>query len=333
MSKKRVSAFLLIVLFTIFGTSLWAQSLDELLNLANDVTNLNYAKSLSSLSGITKTNMEGESGLTFSSTPTINGSATFDIEFSKSVELAAVLSNNGLEISLKFNPTEYDELSNEMFVDHMSEKMKLKSKVISLFFDAMLRQRNVIQLSSESSSLQNQAKITLEMSAYDYDLETLGSLLSIKLVKLDFPKLNIPKIPETYVPYSPANSKGNDSDLSFGIKADFSNTLNLGAFFNYSWNPKVQNDNSNYENKLLEAQKRRYFRDIHVLSKIVEAYDKHIAGLFELYSNKYGEYLNGKATKKEVDEVSNQISLTGYERDLYCIRLLKEWYLYTYFGD
>jgi hypothetical protein len=332
MKTTRITFFVLI-LFAIFLTPLWAQSLEELLNRANEISNLNYARSLSSLSGITNVDMQGKGGVVLSTAPTFVGTGTMSVEISKSLSFNTTLSNNGVNVSLKFEPFKYEELSNEFLKEHLSKKIKLKFKVIDLFFDAMKRQRKINQLTSESTALQNQAEIALETSAYDYDVEALNTLLKTKIGKLEFPKLNVPKLPERYTPYRSLKNSKRDSTLSLGVDADFSTDMKLEAFLNYSWNPTDSNSKDNTDEDLLDVQKRKYFRDIHILSSIVEAYDKHLSKLFEKYSDIYGKYLDGKATSNEVNDISRQISITGYSRDIYCIQLLKEWYFYTYFGE
>jgi len=312
-----------------------AQSIEELLDLANEVSNLSYADALSNLVGVSGISVNGESDLTLSTSPTLTGVATLDVELSKSLHLTATLSGEDFGVALKFKPFEYESVSDEILLKHMSDKVKLKTEVIDLFFDAMLKKREINQLSSQSTSLQNQSEIALDTSAYDYDVEVLGKLLSVHLKELDFPKLNIPKIPQKYVPYAFQSITRNEPNLSIGIKAEYSKNLSLEAFLSYSWNSDVtlKSQSENVESELLNTKKEMYFRNIHILSTIVKAYDKRISKMFEDYSQTYGEYLNGKASKSKVESISHQISLLGYERDLYCIKLLKTWYLYTYFGE
>ncbi|WP_456399142.1 hypothetical protein [Mesoaciditoga sp.] len=330
---KRITILILMTLIVITASQLTAQSIEELLNLANEISNLDYADSLSSLSGITSFDLDGEGKSVISSPITFCASTTFKVELSKALLFNTSLSNNGLKISLSFTPSRYEKLSNEILETHMNEKMKLQNKVINLFFDAMKKKRNITQITSEGSSIQNQAEIALNMSAYNYDLEALSALLKTNVKDLKFPKLNVPPIPKDYIPYTTKKFSKSDSSFTVGMNADFSKNTTLGISLGYAWNPSFQENALTSKEELLNAQKEMYFRDIHILASVVKAYDERLAQLFNDYSNTYGKYLNGNATKTEVKKISEEISKLGYQRDLYCIELLREWYLYTYFGE
>ncbi len=330
---NRITILILMALIVITASQLMAQSIEELLDMANEISNLNYANSLSSLSGITSFNLNGEGKSVISSPITFCASTTFNVELSKALSFNTSLSNDGLNISLKFTPSRYEELSNEILETHMNEKMKLQNKVINLFFDAMKKKRNITQLTSEGSSIKNQAEIALNMSAYTYDLDALSALLKTDVKDLKFPKLNVPTIPKDYVPYTTGKYSKKNSSFTIGMDTDFSKSMSFGISFEYAWNSSFQRDDLTSSEDLLNAQKEMYFRNIHVLASVVKAYDERLSKLFNDYSTTYGKYLNGNATKNEIKKISEEISKLGYQRDLYCIELLREWYLYTYFGE
>ena len=318
---------LLFVLFSFFVISFFGQSVDELLNLTEEISNLDYASSLSSISGIT--DFSGSLDGMFSIPKSVGATATVTLEISKSLQMMASISNERTSMYFNFDPSKYDQNSSSILFDHIKSETKLKMEVVNLFFDAMLNERKISQLSSEGTSLKNEVEVSLASSKYTYDLDTINTLLKANIKALDFPALNVPDIPKKYIPYLNMKSKGSASDLSFGLGVDFSTQLEFKASLGYEWKPRTEKKSEN----ILGVEKARYFNDMQVLSKFVKKYDDEISRLFKTYSKIYGDYLDGKASIKDVKSISAKISSLGYERDLYCIRLWEEWYFYKVLGE
>ncbi len=319
--------FFVFFLLCMLSVAFWAQSLKEILRMADNVTTLNYARELSGNFGITALSIDMSGNTTLDGT--LNGTATTVVQFSKSLQLETVFSSQKVGISLKFDPFSYEDDAENIAYEEMSAGMKLRQKVINVFFDAMKVQREISQISSNATSIDTQAKVALLQSEYTYYLNLLSTLTGSKIEHLEFPKLIVPEIPNSYTPYTPQEKKEKKFDLVMGINASFSQTLKIGVSMKYSW---LSNGDKTYRPNVLDVEKRHYYTDIRILASVVREYDKRIASLFNEYSNVYGEYLNGQATGGEVKSLSNEISQTGYIRDVYCIKLLREWYLYTYFG-
>ena len=325
--KKTIIFSGIIVLFAVI---FFGQTIGELLSLVNNVSNIDYAQSLSAISGINYWSVDLGGSLSFP--PSLAGTATTEIEVSKSLKVGINLSNDEMGIFATFDPFAYQQASDKILYEHINEKIKLKMKIIDLFFDAYRSDRTVDQLSSESSSLKNETEIYLLKSKYTYDLQMINTLLGIRISKLKFPTLEIPKIPENYTPSNFQKPQNNDSNFSINGYMGFLNQskqMDFKVSLNYDWSPKVKTKAKNF----FDVEKRRYFRDIHILSGFVKAYDGKLSELFKLYSKVYSDYLTGKCSLEKVKNVSSQISSLGYERDMYCIKLLEEFYLYKAIGD
>ncbi len=317
---------LLAGILSFFVMFCFGQSIDELLNLAEEVSNLDYANSLSSISGITGFN--GNLDGVISVPNSLGATATITLEISKSLQMMASISNERTSVYFNFDPSKYDQISNSILFNHLESKTKLKMEIVNLFFDAMLNERKINQLSSEGTSLRNETEVSLANSKYAYDLDMINTLLKTDIKVLDFPTLNVPDIPKEYIPYRSMKSQNNASDFSFGLGVDFSTRLEFKASLGYEWKPKIDKKDED----ILGVEKARYFNDMRVLSKFVKRYDDEISKLFKTYSKVYGDYLDGKASTKDVQSISAKISSLGYERDTYCIRLLEEWYSYKVLG-
>ncbi len=313
-------------IFSFFVAVLFGQGVNELLNLAEEVSNLNYANSLSHITGVTGFSGELNGMLSISNLP--GATATMTLEISKSLQVKASLSNEKTSIYLNFDPSAYEGISNSILFDHLESKIKLKMEIVNLFFDAMLNERKINQLSSEGTSLMDETEVSLSKSKYAYDVDMIDTLLNMNIKTLDFPPLNVPNIPNEYTPYHAIKSRNSASNFSFGLGVDFSTQLEFKASLGYEWRPKIKEKSED----LLGVAKARYFNDMRILSKFVRMYDKKISDLFKTYSKAYGDYLSGKVSIKEAQAISKNISSLGYERDLYCIRLLKEWYSYKVLG-
>ncbi len=326
MKKTIVFSGMLVLSFVVF----FGQTIDELLSLVNNISNIDYAQSLSTVSGISGWSVDLGGSLLLPTS--LAGTATTKIEVSKSLKIGVNLSNEKIRLFATFDPFAYQRASNNILYEHINKKIKLKIKIIDLFFDAYRNARTISQLSSEATSLKNETETYLLKSRYTYDVQMINTLLGIQISNLKFPTLEIPKIPENYTPITFPKPQIEDSDFSINGSMDFSNSskqLEFKVSLNYDWSPKIKKESRN----LLDIEKRRYFRDIHILSKSVKAYDNELSKLFKLYSKVYSDYLAGKRTIDEVKNVSNQISSLGYERDMYCIKLIEEFYLYRAIGD
>lgn len=318
---------LLFGFFSFFVMSFFGQSVDELLNLAEEVSNLDYANSLSSISGIT--DFSGNLDGIISVPKSVGATATITLEISKSFQMMTSISNEKASMYFSFDPSKYARTSSSILFDHIASKIKLKMEVINLFFDAMLNERKINQLSSEGTSLKNEAEVSLASSKYAYDLDMINTLLKSNIKALDFPTLNVPNIPKKYIPYRSMKSRRSALDFSFGLGVDFSTQLEFKASLGCKWKPENEKKNED----ILGVEKAKYFNDMQVLSKFVKKYDDEISKLFKIYSKVYGNYLNGRASLKDVKSISAKISSLGYERDLYCIRLWEEWYSYKVLGE
>lgn len=326
MKKTIIFSGMIVFFFAVF----WGQTIDELLSLANNVSNINYAQSLSAVSGISGWGIN--LGGTLSLPPSLAGTVTTKIEVSKSLKIGINLSNEEISLFATFDPLAYQRISNDILYKHINKKIRLKMKIIDLFFDAYRSARTINQLSSEATSLKNETEIYLLKSKYTYDVQMINALLGTQISSLKFPTLEIPKIPENYVPNILPKPQNENSNFSISGSMSFLNSskqLEFKVSLNYDWIPKIEKESAN----LLDVEKRYYFRDIHILSESVKAYDNKLSKLFKLYSKVYSNYLAGKCTIEEVKNVSSQISSLGYERDMYCIKLIEEFYLYKSIGD
>ncbi len=313
-------------ILSLFVMFCFGQSIDELLSLAEEVSNLDYANSLSSISGITDFNGNLEGMISVPNS--LGATATITLEISKSLQMRASISNEKTSVYFDFDPSKYDQISKSILFDHLENKTKIKMEVVNLFFDAMLNERKINQLSSEGTSLRNETEVSLSNSKYAYDLDMINTLLKTDIKVLDFPPLNAPNVPNEYTSYRSMKSRNSASNFSFGLGVDFSTQLEFKASLGYEWKPRVYKKNED----ILGVEKAKYFNDMQVLSKFVKRYDDEISKLFKTYSKVYGNYLDGKVSIKDVQSISAKISSLGYERDTYCIRLLEEWYSYKVLG-
>ncbi len=319
--------FILCVLFAV-SVPLVAQNIKEIIQMADNVALLNYTHAMAQNFGVTAADFSAKANVILGSD--LSGNATAMMEFSKSLEIQAAISKNEFGITLSFDPFSYTDSTEKLVREEMSSKMKIRREVIDVFFDAMKISRELEYLSHYATSLSAQAKIALLKVGYSYDLNLLSVLVGEKIKRLEFPDLNVPKIPGEFSPHVLSRDTNRNYDVRFQISANFSRTLTLGVGIKYSWSPKSE---PYYVPNVLNVEKERLYMDLKVLANVVKEYDKRIAALFKKYSQIYGDYLNGQSTKKEVDNISNEIAQTGYVRDIYCIKLLKTWYLYTYFGE
>ena len=325
MRKTIVLVGMIVFFFVIpFG-----QTIDELLSLANNISNLKYVQSLSAITGISgwRTDLGGSLSLPLS----ISGTATAEMTISQSLKFGMKVSNNEVGFFATFEPFAYQRAVNKILYDHLNEKTKLKIKIIELFFNAFQDSRTITQLSSDGTSLKNETEIELLKSKYTYDIQMINAILGTQISALTFPALNIPKIPKRYTPVFLPKLQSNNSNFSLGGSVDFMSQtkhLKFGISLNYSWNSPIKKESKSFLNVVRE----KYFRDIHILSQSVRIYDNELSKLFDLYSKIYGEYLNGKNSLKDVKDISKQISSLGYERDMYCIKLIEEFYLYKAIG-
>ncbi|MGC9140469.1 hypothetical protein, partial [Athalassotoga sp.] len=234
--------------------------------------------------------------------------------------------NNALFASLVFDPTLYQKSEEKAFSSYQSERLGLKMDVINYFFDAMKMNTMISYQTGKSTSLQNLANIDLMRSQYTYDLRMLGALLNITIDKLSFPPLSVPKIPSSFTPYNSYTLQPQNTDLYFTLNGSIeqNHSANFSVSVNYSWNKVSNNVSQNLEN----IQKQKYFDDIHILASYIKLYDAKINDLLQTYSTVYGNYLAGKASANDVNSISDKINNYGYERDLLCIELLREYYLY-----
>ena len=325
--KKTIVLIGMIVFFFVIP---FGQTIDELLSLVNNISDLKYAQSLSAITGISGwgTDLGGTLSLPFS----ISGAATAEMTISQSLKLGMKVSNNEVGFFATFDPFAYQRAANKILYDHLNEKIKLKIKIIELFFNAFQDSRTITQLSSNGTSLKNETEIELLKSKYTYDVQMINAILGTQISALTFPTLDIPKIPKRYTPVFLPKPQSNNSNFSLGTSVDFmsqTKQLKLGISLNYSWNSTINKEAKSF----LNVAREKYFRDIHILSQSVRIYDNELSKLFDLYSKIYGEYLNGKSSIEDVKNISERISSLGYERDMYCIKLIEEFYLYKAIGD
>jgi len=319
-------AFIFITLM--IGVVVMGQSIDDLLKIADNISSINYVRNISSFSGITSFGLSGiaggsaiDTGMSYSATGIVN------IGIYKNLNLnIGISSNNALFASLVFDPTLYQKSEEKAFSSYQSERLDLKMDVINYFFDAMKMNTMISYQTGKSTSLQNLANIDLMRSQYTYDLRMLGALLNITIDKLSFPPLSVPKIPSSFTPYNNYTLQPQNTDLYFTLNGSIeqNHSANFSISVNYSWNKVSNNVSQNLEN----IQKQKYFDDIHILASYIKLYDAKINDLLQTYSTVYGNYLAGKASANDVNSISDKINNYGYERDLLCIELLREYYLY-----
>ncbi len=321
--------FLFALIFLSLGIIAFGQTIEDLLKLADNISSINYVNEISSLSGVTSFGLYGAAGSVTIGPNPISYVATgiVSVGIYKNLEVnLGISSNSALSISAIFDPNAYQRSQSEFLYQYINDKNKLKIDVINYFFDAMKMMTMINYESTQSTSLQNQANVSLMKSQYAYDLNMVNALLNLKMNNFSFPALNVPDIPTTFTPYYQYAEPSQNSDLSFGLNGSI--LQNQSATFSisvqYSWNQSSQQIVQNVEN----VQKKNYFDDMNILANVVHLYDSKINGLLKTYSNVYGNYLQGKTTSADVQNISNDISKYGYERDMFCIELLKDYYLY-----
>lgn len=325
---------LLILMVSIaLATMALGQTIEDLLKLADNISSINYVNNISSLSGITSFGLYGAAGaITIGSNPlSYVATGVLSVGIYKNLEVnVGITSASELSISAIFDPNAYQRSQSTFLYKYIGERNKLKIDVINYFFDAMKMMKMVNYESTQSTSLQNQANVALMKSQYTYDLNMINVLLNLNMKNLSFPALNVPEIPKTFTPYYQYAEPSQNSDLSFGLNGSIFQNQNASFSISvqYSWNQTSQQIVQNVEN----VQKKKYFDDMSILANIVNLYDSKINGLLKTYSIVYGNYLQGKATSGDVQNVSNEISKYGYERDMFCIELLKDYYLYGVFN-
>jgi len=324
---KKIS-FVLIAL-SLGITMAFGQTIEDLLKLADNISSINYVNDISSLSGVTSFGIYGSAGSVAIGSNPISYVATgiVSVGIYKNLKVnVGISSDNELSISAIFDPNSYQRSQSAFLYRYISNKIKLKIDVINYFFDAMKMITMTNYESAQSTSLQNQANVALMKSQYAYDLNMVNVLLNINMGNFSFPALNVPEIPKTFTPYYQYNEPSQNSDLSFGLNGSILQNQNASLSFSvqYSWDQTSQRTVQNVEN----VQKKKYFDDMSILSNVVRLYDSKINGLLKTYSTVYGNYLQGKTTYTDVKSISNDISRYGYERDMFCIELLRDYYLY-----
>ncbi|BBJ28601.1 hypothetical protein [Athalassotoga saccharophila] len=320
--------FVLIIIGLAIGIVIMGQSIDDLLKIADNISSINYVRDISSFSGITSFGLSGiaggsaiNSGMSYSATGIVS------IGIYKNLNLnIGISSNNALFASLIFDPTLYQKSEEKAFASYQNERLNLKMDVINYFFDAMKMNTMINYQTGKSTSLQNLANVDLMRSQYTYDLRMLGALLNITVDKLSFPPLSVPQIPSNFTPYNKYTLQSQNTDLYFTLNGSIeqNQSANFSISLNYAWNKPSNSVSQNLEN----IKKQKYFDDIHILASYVKMYDAQINSLLQSYSTIYGNYLAGKASAKDVNSISDKINQYGYERDLLCIELLREYYLY-----
>ncbi len=320
---------LIILILASFSLTIMGQTLDDLLKIADNISTLKYANEISSISGITSFDVSGYGGMTFSSSLTLfnsaNATGVVSLQIFKNLGVGFGLSKNGLTLLATFEPYLYQSNADQFLANYLSDHVKLKMDVINLFFDAMNVSRTINYMSKDATDLKTQTDIALLKNQYIYDVGMIETLLSVKIQKLDFPPLNVPSnLPSSYTSYQQFTVRPQNSDLVFGSEVNLFKNPSISLSFSYSWNQNVTQPQLN----MLDVQKQKYFNDIQILSRAVKIYDSKLSNLLDTYSTTYGNYLQGKSTATDVKRISDEISNTGYERDLFCIELLKEYYLY-----
>ncbi len=320
--------FVFILIGLTVAIVIMGQSIDDLLKIADNISSINYVRDISSFSGITSFGLSGiaggsaiGNGMSYSATGIVS------IGIYKNLNLnIGISSNSALFASLIFDPTLYQRSEEKAFSSYQSERLNLKVDVINYFFDAMKMNTMINYQTGKSTSLQNLANIDLMKSQYAYDLKMLGALLNVKIDKLSFPPLSVPQIPSNFTPYNKYTPQPQNTDLYFTLNGSIeqNQSANFSFSVNYAWNRVSNNPSQNLEN----IQKQKYFDDIHILASYVKLYDAKINDLLQSYSTIYGNYLAGKASASDVNAISDKINRYGYERDLLCIELLREYYLY-----
>lgn len=321
-----------VLVFILIGLSIsvivLAQSIDDLLKIADNVSAINYVKDISSFSGITSFGLSGLVGganvgnvLSYTATGLINVGIYKNLNVNFGIS-----SNNTLFASMIFDPTLYQKANEKSLYDYQNNKLKLKMDIINYFFDALKMDTMINYQTGKSTALQSLANIELMKSQYAYDLKMISALLNIKVEKLSFPPLSVPPIPSTFTPYDQYVNQPQNTDLYFELSGsiDQNKSANFSFSVNYSWGKQPNQVSTNIE----DIQKQKYFDDMHILASYVKLYDAQINNLLSAYSKTYGNYLAGRASAKDVQSISAQISEYGYERDLLCVELLREYYLY-----
>ncbi len=326
--------FTFALIFLSLGIIVLGQTIEDLLKLADNISSINYVNEISSLSGITSFGLYGSAGAVKIGPNPLSYVATgiVSVGIYKNLEVnLGISSNSALSISAIFDPNAYQRSQSEFLYQYINDRNKLKIDVINYFFDAMKMSRMINYESAQSTSLENQANVALMKSQYAYDLNMINALLNLKMTNLSFPPLNVPDIPTTFTPYYQYAKPSQNSDLSFGLNGSIlqNQNANFSISVQYSWNQSPQQTIQNVEN----VQKKKYFDDMNILANVVHLYDSKINSLLSTYSNVYGNYLQGKATYAQVQSVSNDISKYGYERDMFCIELLRDYYLYGVFNQ
>ncbi|MGC8544771.1 hypothetical protein [Athalassotoga sp.] len=305
------------------------QTIEDLLKLADNISSINYVNNISSLAGITSFGIYGSAGsMTIGSNPlSYIATGVVSVGIYKNLNLnVGISSNSEISISAIFDPNSYQRSQSAFLYQYISDRNKLRMDVINYFFDAMKMKTMINYESDQSTSLQNQTNVALMKSEYAYDLNMINALLNINIDNFSFPALNVPNIPKTFTPYYQYTQPSQNSDLSFGINGSMlqNQSSSFSISVQYSWNQTSQQTVQNVEN----VQKKKYFDDMNILANFVNLYDSKLNGLLKTYSTVYGNYLQGKATSADVKSISNDISQYGYERDMFCIELLREYYLY-----
>jgi hypothetical protein len=321
----KVKKLLILSVLTILPVMLFSETISDLMTVADNVSASQYVNNISSLSGITAGSVYGSGGMIFGSlSPSLAATGSVSIQMFKNLDIGFGVSTNQITISATFDPSAYQQQEYVALSEYLSYKVKLKMDVINFFFDAMKVSSTIKYLSGQSTSLKTQTDVALLKAQYIYDMDMVEVLLNTKIKNFDFPPLNVPTLPGTYTQYQQFEVPQQNSDLSFGTLMALSKNPSISLSFTYSWNQQPANNQPD----LLDVQKSKYFNDMQILAQSVKSYDNQISALFNEYSSTYSNYLQGKSSISEVNKISKQISDLGYERDQFCIELLREYYLY-----
>lgn len=310
-------------------TAFGEQTIDDLIKIADNTSMLTYVNDISSLSGVTSFGIYGAAGANTIGTNPLSYTATGIVSLGmyKNLNLSVgIATNKEISISAIFDPNSYQKDQTKALYRYLNDKIKLKMDIVDYFFDAMKMMTIINHESAQSTSLETQTNVALMKSQYSYDLDMINTLLSLHMNNLSFPPLNIPNIPTSFAPYVQYAMPSQNSDLYFGLNGSMLQNQNASFSISvqYLWNQRTEKIETNVEN----VQKKKYFDDMNVLAHYVKLYDTQLNDLLKRYSTLYGNYLQGKASASSVENISNEISKYGYERDMFCIELLREYYLY-----
>lgn len=314
-----------VLTFMAFGQ----QMIGDLLKLADNISMMSYVNDISALSGVTSFGIYSAAGANTIGTNPLSYTATgiVSVGIYKNLNLNfGIATNKEISVSAIFDPNSYQNAQTKALYRYLNDKTKLKMDIVNYFFDAMKMRTMINYESGQSTALETQTNVALMKSQYSYDLNMINTFLNLNMKNLSFPPLDIPNIPTSFTPYTQPVMPSQNSDLYFGLNGSILQNQNASFSISvqYSWDQTSKQMIVNVEN----VQKQKYFDDMNILANYVKLYDIKLNDLLKVYSTLYGNYLQGKVSASDVKSASNEISKYGYERDMFCIALLREYYLY-----